>query len=104
MKTLIYFVGLFSIFSVFSCNSEYFVSTSQATLIYTGEPNLDGCGYIFTIEGTDCKAVNEEIIDTRFSTGQKFDVIIEHTDGGDNFPCSSSLDYETMTLLSIKEF
>ena len=104
MKTLIFCVALFSVLLIFSCNPETFVQRSQATLIYTGDSNLDGCGYIFTIGGTDCKAVNEEMISTRFSTGEPFGVIIEHTDGGNDFSCSNSISYETMKLLSIKDF
>ena len=71
-------IGLLFIF-IIGCDedNEVFYDT-EATLIYTGGFNVDGCGFFVEIEGVDYKPENEGIIPPQFKVFEPLSVTVQY--------------------------
>ena len=72
--------GSLPMIEIISIQRSETVITSEAVLTWTGEYEVDGCGFLITIDSTTYKPHNEAIIDNSFkqSASSGVDVIIEY--------------------------
>lgn len=82
---LLIFVGV----TFSSCNKDKDTITRDATLYWTGDVALDGCGFIVEIAGTQFKAENESIIVDSYKQQDQTEVVVEYKDKNTQkaFPC-----------------
>ena len=64
----------------FSCEDNEVNIATDATLIWTGEYDVDGCGFFIEIDSVEYKAENEEIIPPAFKVDYPLSVSIQYID------------------------
>ena len=94
---------------VTSCEIENNTSTTkEAILIWQGEYNQNGCGFLFIIDGIEYKPRNEVYIDNRFKVSGQLKVnvefillneIIQYKCGGN----PQAEERESIDVLSVRE-
>jgi len=79
MQKIIYLIMSFLLFSISSCEIENSTSvTKDAILIWQGEYNQNGCGFILIIDKVEYKPRNEVFIDNRFKISGQINVTVEY--------------------------
>lgn len=79
MKRIIYLILMFFIVAISSCEIENSTSvTKTAILIWQGEYNQNGCGFILIIDKVEYKPRNEIFIDKRFKVAGQLNVTVEY--------------------------
>jgi hypothetical protein len=79
MNRIAFLIIAFMVFSISSCEIENTSSTTNdAILIWQGEYNQNGCGFILIIDKVEYKPRNEEFIDSRFKVAGQIDVTVEY--------------------------
>jgi hypothetical protein len=99
------------IIPLFSCNdsnNDNSNLTSTATVQWTGDYAVDGCGFFVIIDGHKYKPENESIIDSSFSASFESTVIVEYELLNKKIGSScGDLPYPTLTdgikIISIKK-
>ena len=67
----------FVIGAILSCDNDEEILTNDGVLIWSGNYEVDGCGFFLIIHDTKYKPVNESIIDESFETDST-DVSVEY--------------------------
>ena len=72
--------GSLPMIEIISIQRSKNVITSEAVLTWNGEYEVDGCGFLITIDSTTYKPHNEEIIDNSFKeiASSGLDVIVDY--------------------------
>lgn len=79
MKRIAYYLVFFMLVGISSCEIENNTSTTRdAILMWQGEYNQNGCGFIFIIDNVEYKPRNEIFIDNRFKISGKINVTVEY--------------------------
>ncbi len=73
-KTSLFLFITLLMFNFTSCNKD---KTSNATISWHGEYEVDGCGFFITLDNHEYKPENESIIGDEFKNGSQ-SVIIEY--------------------------
>ena len=79
MKRTGFFLMAFMLLLVMSCEIENnTATTNDAVLIWQGEYNQNGCGFILIIDKVEYKPRNEIFIDNRYKTSGQINVTVEY--------------------------
>jgi hypothetical protein len=79
MKRIIFLIMAFLLISISSCEIENgTVETRDAILIWQGEYNQNGCGFILIMDKVEYKPRNEVFIDSRFKIAGQISVTVEY--------------------------
>ncbi|MCJ8163350.1 hypothetical protein MKJ04_00745 [Pontibacter sp. E15-1] len=91
-----------------SCNKDddgcYVPETIEATLHWTGDYALDGCGYILTIGDTDYKPKNEEDIPDTYKQPPITDVNVQILHYSENVRvCQAGVEMKSVKVLELSK-
>lgn len=79
MNRIAFLIIVFLLGSISSCEIENTSSTTNdAILIWQGEYNQNGCGFILIIDKVEYKPRNEDFIDSRFKASGQINVTVEY--------------------------
>lgn len=79
MKQIAYCLIISLLVAISSCEIENNTSTTKdAILMWQGEYNQNGCGFIFIIDNVEYKPRNEIFIDNRFKISGQINVTVEY--------------------------
>lgn len=79
MNRIAFSIIAFMLFAITSCEIDNSTSTTNdAVLIWQGEYNQNGCGFIFIIDKAEYKPRNEVFIDNRFKIAGQINVTVEY--------------------------
>ena len=109
MRNIIYLIMSFLLILLSSCEIENSTSvTKDAILIWQGEYNQNGCGFIFIIDKVEYKPRNEVFIDNRFKISGQINVTVEYILLNEiiQYRCGGNPnleDRESLDVLSVRE-
>jgi hypothetical protein len=109
MKRSIYLIFSFILISISSCEIENSTSTTKdAILLWQGEYNQNGCGFVFIIDKVEYKPRNEVFIDNRFKIAGQINVTVEYILLNEiiQFKCGGNPNLEereSLDVLSVRE-
>ncbi len=80
-KYFINFAVILSLMLVFSCEDENeVIIEADAKLIWTGEYDVDGCGFFVEIDSVEYKPENEGIIPSEYKTAEPLEITVQYID------------------------
>ena len=80
-KNIITFFAILSIVFVLSCEEENeVIITADANLIWTGDYDVDGCGFFVEIDSVEYKPENEGIIPPEYRTNDTLSIVVQYID------------------------
>lgn len=79
LKTLFFIVILVSFFTACEEGNDVIVEPN-AILIWTGEYDVDGCGFFIEIDSIKYKPENESILPPEYKTAEPLSVTIQYID------------------------
>jgi hypothetical protein len=74
-------IPLFLMISILSCEEgNEVIYEPNAKLIWTGEYDVDGCGFFVEIDSVQYKPENESILPPQYRTSEPIDVTVQYID------------------------
>jgi len=109
MNRIALLILVFIMVGITSCEIDNNTSTTNdAILIWQGEYNQNGCGFIFIIDKVEYKPRNEVYIDNRFKTSGQINVTVEYIQLNEiiQYHCGGNPqveERESIDVLSVRE-